>query len=171
MWWPSFAASCPQPPRANPAGKPPLQPGARAAAFNRTPQHPAVAGHPSPQPTRMLLVREASSKTPALDRSLPVTWTRAAGRSSSNWKPPPIHSPFTRLPSRSASNLNLILEGLNFLNSVVNQANTLKQSIRALRQAKNAQAAAAALNTVSTQVNEISSTGGFVQDTTALPQP
>jgi len=73
--------------------------------------------------------------------------------------------------SQRFRNLNLILEGLNFLNSVVNQANTLKQSIRALRQAKNAQAAAAALNTVSTQVNEISSTGGFVQDTTALPQP
>jgi photosystem II stability/assembly factor-like uncharacterized protein len=72
--------------------------------------------------------------------------------------------------SQRFRNLNLILEGLNFLNSIVNQANTLKQSIRALRQAKNAQAASAALNTVSTQVNGISSSGGFVQDTSAPPQ-
>jgi hypothetical protein len=79
----------------------------------------------------------------------------------------------TTVPSFSTRfrNLNLILEGFNFLNTVVNQANTLRQSIRALRQAKNAQAAAIALNTVQTQVNGISSSGGFVQDTTLPPQP
>ena len=73
--------------------------------------------------------------------------------------------------SQRFRNLNLILQGLNFLNSVANQANTLKQSIRALRQASNPQAAAAALNTVSTQVNGISSSGGFVQDVSTPPQP
>jgi len=73
--------------------------------------------------------------------------------------------------SQRFRNLNLIFQGLSFLNSVTNQANTLKQSIRALRQAPNPQAAAAALNTVSTQVNGISSSGGFVQDVTTPPQP
>lgn len=73
--------------------------------------------------------------------------------------------------SQRFRNLNLILQGLNFLNNVVNQANTLKQSIRALRQAKDAQSAGFALSTVQSQVNGISSSGGFVQDTTLPPQP
>ncbi len=72
--------------------------------------------------------------------------------------------------SQRFRNLNLIFQGLDFLNGVVNQANTLKQSIRALREAKNGPAAAAALNTVSTQVNGISSSGGFMQDTSTPPQ-
>jgi hypothetical protein len=73
----------------------------------------------------------------------------------------------TDIPTFSSRfrNLNLIFEGLNFLNSIVNQANTLKQSIHALRHAKDAQSAAVALSTVQTQVNGISSSGGFVQDT------
>lgn len=73
--------------------------------------------------------------------------------------------------SQHFRNLNLVFEGLNFLNSVVNQANTLKQSIRALRQAKNAQAASVALTTVQSQVNGISTSGGFVQDVSTPPQP
>jgi photosystem II stability/assembly factor-like uncharacterized protein len=73
--------------------------------------------------------------------------------------------------SQRFRSLNLIFEGLNFLNSVVNQANTLKQSVRALRQAKNAQAASVALATVQSQVTGISSGGGFTQDTTLPPQP
>jgi photosystem II stability/assembly factor-like uncharacterized protein len=73
--------------------------------------------------------------------------------------------------SQRFRNLNLIFQGLSFLNSVTSQANTLKQSIRALRQAPNPQAASLALNTVSTQVNGISSSGGFVQDVTTPPQP
>jgi len=68
-------------------------------------------------------------------------------------------------------NLNLMLQGLQFLNQLTSQANTLKQSVRALRQAKDAQSAGFALNTVQTQVNGISSSGGFVQDTTLPPQP
>jgi len=73
--------------------------------------------------------------------------------------------------SQRFRNLNLIFEGLNFLNSIVNQTNTLKQSVRALRQAKNPQAASAALTTVQTQVNGISSSGGFVQDVSTPLQP
>lgn len=73
--------------------------------------------------------------------------------------------------SQHFRNLNLILEGLNLVNSIVGQANTLKQSIRALRQAKNAQAASVALTTVQSQVNGISTSGGFVQDTSLPPQP
>lgn len=73
--------------------------------------------------------------------------------------------------SQRFRNLNLILEGLNLVNSIVNQANTLKQSIRVLRQSKNAQAAALALTTVQTQVNGISSSGGFVQDVGTPLQP
>lgn len=73
--------------------------------------------------------------------------------------------------SQRFRNLNLILEGLNLVNNIVGQANTLKQSIRALRQAKNAQGAALALTAVQTQVNGISSSGGFVQDTTLPSQP
>lgn len=73
--------------------------------------------------------------------------------------------------SQRFRNLNLILEGLNLVNNIVGQTNTLKQSIRALRQAKNAQAAAVALGTVQTQVNGISSSGGFTQDVTTPPQP
>ena len=73
--------------------------------------------------------------------------------------------------SQNFRNLNLILEGLNLVNSIVGQANTLTQSVRALRQAKNAQAAAVALSTVQTQVNGISSTGSFVQDTTLPSHP
>lgn len=73
--------------------------------------------------------------------------------------------------SQRFRNLNLILEGLNLVNNIVGQANTLKQSIRALRQAKNEQAAAAAFSTVQSQVNGISSSGGFVQDTSLPPQP
>jgi len=73
--------------------------------------------------------------------------------------------------SQRFRNVNLILEGLNLVNNMVNQANTLKQSIRALRQAKNAQGAAFALTAVQTQVNGISSSGGFVQDTSLPSQP
>lgn len=73
--------------------------------------------------------------------------------------------------SQHFRNLNLVIEGLNLVNSIVGQTNTLKQSIRSLRQAKNAQAAAAAFNTVQTQVNGISSSGGFVQDVSTPPQP
>jgi len=68
--------------------------------------------------------------------------------------------------SQRFRNLNLILEGLNLVNNIVGQANTLKQSVRVLRQAKNAQAATVAFSAVQTQVNGISSNGGFVQDTT-----
>lgn len=72
----------------------------------------------------------------------------------------------TTVPAFSSRfrNLNLILEGLSLVNSIVNQANTLKQSVRALRQAPNQQAAAAALTTVQSQLQGISSGGGFVQD-------
>jgi hypothetical protein len=73
--------------------------------------------------------------------------------------------------SQRFRNLNLILEGLNLVNNIVSQANTLKQSIRSLRQAKNAQAAAVALTTVQAQVGTISSSGGFVQDVSTPPQP
>ena len=73
--------------------------------------------------------------------------------------------------SQRFRNLNLILEGLNLMNNMVSQANTLKQSIRALRHAPNQQTAALALSTVQTQVNGISSTGGFVQDVSMPPQP
>lgn len=73
--------------------------------------------------------------------------------------------------SQRFRNLNLIIEGLDLVNNIVNQANTLKQSIRALRQAKDAQSAGFALNTVQSQVNGISSSGRFVQDTSTPPQP
>lgn len=73
--------------------------------------------------------------------------------------------------SQRFRNLNLILEGLNLVNTIVGQANTLKQSIRALRQAKDQQAAAAAFSKVQTQVNGISSSSGFVQDVSMPPQP
>lgn len=73
--------------------------------------------------------------------------------------------------SQRFRNLNLIFEGLNLVNNIVNQANTLKQSIRALRQAPNQQAAAAALTTVQSQLNGISSSGGFVQDVSTPLQP
>lgn len=68
-------------------------------------------------------------------------------------------------------NLNLIMDGLNFLKSVVSQANALKQSVQALRQAPNAQAASLALNNVQSQVNGISSSGGFVQDVSMPGHP
>lgn len=73
--------------------------------------------------------------------------------------------------SQHFRNLNLILEGLNLVNTIVGQANTLKQSIRALRQARNQQAAASALTTVQSQLNGISSSGGFVQDVSTPLQP
>ncbi|HYL61157.1 MAG TPA: YCF48-related protein [Candidatus Methylomirabilis sp.] len=66
--------------------------------------------------------------------------------------------------------LNLILQGFQFMNQVTTQAQTLKQQIRALRQARDPQAAAVALGQVSTQVNGITASGGFVQDTTLPPQ-
>lgn len=73
--------------------------------------------------------------------------------------------------SQRFRNLNLIIEGLNLVNNIVNQANTLKQSVRALRRAPNQQAAAIALTNVQSQLNGISSSGGFVQDVSMPPQP
>jgi len=67
-------------------------------------------------------------------------------------------------------NVNLILQGLQFMNQVTAQAQTLKQQIRALRHARDPQSASVALGQVSTQVNGISASGGFVQDTTLPPQ-
>ncbi len=63
--------------------------------------------------------------------------------------------------------LNLIFEGLAFATRAVSQAQMLKQSVSALHRAPNAQAASGALNTVSSQLNGISTaSGGFQQNTT-----
>ncbi len=61
-------------------------------------------------------------------------------------------------------NLNLVLTGLQFLNNLTGQANTLKASLKSLRQARDPRSASAALNVMRTNVDRIESSGGFQQD-------
>ena len=81
----------------------------------------------------------------------------------------------TDLPQFSSKfrNLNLIVAGLQFVNDMLQRTNTLKLTINNLRQAPDKQSAAAALATLSNQVNGIPPdvNSGFVQDTSsASPQ-